>query len=93
MSATTAGWLSAYDASLLRFSKSPGRSLVKAILIIIGLALIALGVVYLLVPADSLPAFLPGHEAGLARPRMKHGLLSGAVGVLALAASFWVGRK
>jgi uncharacterized membrane-anchored protein YitT (DUF2179 family) len=66
---------------------------VRTILVIIGLVLIALGIVYLLVPADSLPAFLPGHEAGLARARIKHGLLSGAVGVVALAAGFWVGRK
>jgi hypothetical protein len=66
---------------------------VKAILIVIGLVLIALGIVYLTVPADSLPSFLPGHEAGLARVRMKHGLLAGAFGVVVLAAGFWAGRK
>ena len=65
----------------------------KAILIVIGLVLIALGIVYLMVPADSLPSFLPGHEAGLARVRMKHGLLAGALGVVVLAAGFWAGRK
>jgi len=66
---------------------------VKVILIVIGLVLIALGIVYLMVPADSLPSFLPGHEAGLARARTKHGLLAGALGVVVLAAGFWVGRK
>ncbi len=65
----------------------------KLILILLGIALIVLGGVYLMVPAESLPGFLPGHEVGLARPRMKHGLLSGALGVVLLGAGWWLGRK
>lgn len=65
----------------------------KTILIIIGLALIALGIVYLLIPADALPSFLPGHDATIARARTKHGLLAGAIGVVVLAVSVWMGRK
>ena len=70
-----------------------GGDTMKLILILLGIALIVVGAVYLMVPADSLPSFLPGHTAGLMRPRMKHGLLSGAIGVVLLAAGFWVGRK
>lgn len=65
----------------------------KLILILLGIVLIVLGGIYLMVPADSLPAFLPGHEAGLVRPRMKHGLLSGAIGIVLLGAGWWLGRK
>jgi hypothetical protein len=53
----------------------------KPILVVLGLALIAIAAVYFLVPADQLPNFVPGHEAGLMRPRMKHGLMAaGAAG-------------
>ena len=65
----------------------------KLILILLGIALIVIGAVYLMVPADSLPSFFPGHETGIARPRMKHGLLSGGIGIVLLAAGWWIGRR
>lgn len=65
----------------------------KAILTILGVILIVAAAVYFLVPADSLPGFFPGHEAGLARLRIKHGILSGGVGVVLLIASWFFGRK
>jgi hypothetical protein len=65
----------------------------KLAAMVLGIVLIVIAVVYLAVPADSLPSFLPGHEAGMMRPRMKHGLLAGAVGVVLLAAGWWMGRK
>jgi hypothetical protein len=48
---------------------------------------------YFLVPADSLPTFFPGHETGLMRIRAKHGMLSGAIGVVLLVASWFLGRR
>jgi hypothetical protein len=48
---------------------------------------------YFLVPADSLPDFFPGHETGLMRIRAKHGMLSGAAGVILLVVSWFLGRK
>ena len=48
---------------------------------------------YLLVPADALPTFFPGHETGLARIRFKHGLVSGTVGVMLLAVGWFMGRR
>jgi hypothetical protein len=59
----------------------------------LGIILIIVAVVYLTVPADSLPAFFPGHEAGLTRVRMKHGIASGVVGVVLLAIGWYVGRS
>jgi hypothetical protein len=65
----------------------------KTILLLLGALLIVVAVVYFVIPADSLPSFLPGHEAGLARPRMKHGIASGVVGVVLIAAGWFMGRR
>jgi hypothetical protein len=65
----------------------------KILLTVLGLALIAVAAVYFLMPADSLPSFLPGYEAGLMRPRMKHGIVAAVAGVVALAAGWWMGRR
>jgi hypothetical protein len=65
----------------------------KTIVIILGLALIVVAAIYFMMPADALPSFFPGHEAGLARIRVKHGLLSGGLGVVLLAGAWIMGRK
>ena len=63
----------------------------KTIAYLLGALLIVVAAIYLLVPADSLPAFFPGHEAGLTRIRIKHGLAAGAVGIVLLAVGWFVG--
>ena len=65
----------------------------KLILTVLGLVLIVAAVVYFLMPADQLPSFMPGHEAGVARVHMKHGLVSGVAGVVLLAAGWFMGRR
>jgi hypothetical protein len=65
----------------------------KLIATVLGVILIIVAVVYFVLPADQLPSFLPGHEAGLARIRMKHGIASGAVGVVLLAVGWFMGRR
>lgn len=65
----------------------------KLVLTLLGLALIVIAAIYFLMPADALPSFFPGHESGLARIRMKHGLVSGAVGVVLLAIGWFMGRR
>lgn len=65
----------------------------KLILTVLGIVLIVIAAVYFLLPADQLPSFFPGHVSGLARMRYKHGLVSGAAGVVLLAAGWWVGRR
>ena len=42
--------------------------------VILGIALLALAVVYWVEPAHSLPSFIPGHEAGSDHHHVKHGL-------------------
>lgn len=65
----------------------------KSIFLILGLALIVIAGMYFMMPADALPGFFPGHEAGLARIRVKHGLLSGGLGVVLILAAWIMGRK
>ena len=65
----------------------------KAIVTVLGVLLLILAAMYFLVPADSLPSYFPGHETGLMRIRAKHGMLSGGLGILLLAISWFLGRR
>ena len=65
----------------------------RALLFLLGIILIAVAAAYLLIPADSLPTFLPGHEAGLMRPRMKHGLVAGGAGIVLFILGWFLGRR
>ena len=65
----------------------------KLILSVLGLVLIVAAVVYFVMPADQLPSFMPGHEAGVTRMHMKHGVVSGVAGVILLAAGWFMGRR
>jgi hypothetical protein len=65
----------------------------KNIAYLIGTLLIVVGAIYLMVPADALPSFFPGADAALPRIRLKHGLASGAVGIVLLAIGWFFGRR
>jgi len=65
-----------------------GALAMKIACIVIGLALIAVAVVYFVVPAGQLPGFFPGYAAGEAHVHVKHGLVAGLIGVV-LAAIGW----
>ena len=65
----------------------------KLILTLLGVVLLVIAAVYFLVPADQLPGFFPGHEAGVTRMHYKHGIVSGVVGVVLRAAGAWIGRR
>ncbi|HXD44526.1 MAG TPA: hypothetical protein VN655_05255 [Pseudolabrys sp.] len=65
----------------------------KLILSVLGLVLIVAAVVYFVMPADQLPSFMPGHEAGVTRMHMKHGVVAGVAGVVLLAAGWFMGRR
>lgn len=65
----------------------------KLVCTLLGLVLIVIAVVYFLLPADQLPGFFPGHEAGVTRMHYKHGIVSGAIGVVLLAVGWFVGRR
>ena len=65
----------------------------KTVAYVLGALLIVIALIYLMMPADSLPSFMPGHEAGLTRPRVKHGLAAGALGIILLVAGWVLGRR
>jgi len=60
-----------------------GRLLVW-LAVLVGLALIALAVVYWVEPAKSLPSWIPGHEAGSNHHHIKHGIAAFLLGVACL---------
>jgi hypothetical protein len=55
--------------------------------------LLIIAAIYFFVPADQLPGFFPGHEEGVTRVHMKHGIVSGVAGIVLLAAGIWMGRR
>lgn len=65
----------------------------KLVLTVLGIILLVVAAVYFVMPADQLPGFLPGHEAGVSRIHAKHGIVAGVAGLVLLAAGVWVGRR
>jgi hypothetical protein len=71
----------------------PEETFMKLILTLLGVVLLVVAAVYFLVPADQLPGFFPGHEAGVTRVHYKHGVVAAVAGVVLLAAGMWAGRR
>jgi hypothetical protein len=65
----------------------------KLVLTLLGVVLLVVAAVYFLVPADQLPGFMPGHEAGATRVHVKHGIASGVVGLVLIGAGTFLGRR
>ena len=65
----------------------------KPVLTVLGIVLIIVAAVYFMMPADQLPGFFPGHEAGVDRIHAKHGIVAGVAGLVLLAAGVWMGRR
>jgi len=65
----------------------------KLVLTLLGVILLVIAAVYFLVPADQLPGFFPGHEAGVARVHTKHGIVAGVIGLILIAAGTFMGRR
>lgn len=60
---------------------------------VVGLVLIILAAAYFLTPANSLPSFLPGYDARVAKINYKHGGAALVVGVGCLAYALLSGRR
>jgi hypothetical protein len=65
----------------------------KLIVTLLGVVLLVVAAVYFLLPADQLPGFFPGHEAGVTRMHTKHGVVSGVAGLVLLGLGVWMGRR
>ena len=64
----------------------------RAVAVILGLAFAAVAIVYWVVPAGSLPSFVPGYDAGSSLIHVKHGIAAAAAAVLFLALGWYAGR-
>jgi hypothetical protein len=60
------------------------RRLLAILAVILGIALIAVAIVYWAEPAKSLPSFFPGHQGGSNHHHTKHGIASFLVGLACL---------
>jgi len=49
-------------------------------------------VIYFVMPAGSLPTFMPGYEAGSQHVHMKHAVLAAVAAVVLLLIGWFVGR-
>ena len=65
----------------------------KLALLLLGVLLLVVAGFYFVFPADQLPAFFPGHEAGVSRIHFKHGIIAAAAGVVLIAGGWWMGRR
>ena len=65
----------------------------KLILTLLGVVVLIVAAVYFVVPADQLPGFFPGHQAGVTHAHIKHGIVAAVVGVVLLVAGVMMGRR
>ena len=63
--------------------------LLSALIAVVGVLCLVVGVIYIAEPARSLPAFFPGHQAGLVHHHAKHGIAAMILGLGVLAAA-WI---
>jgi hypothetical protein len=64
----------------------------RIIITLLGVVLLIVAGLYFLLPADQLPGFLPGHEAGVSRIHTTHGLVAGIAGIVLLGTGWWMDR-
>jgi hypothetical protein len=70
------------------------KKLLVLLLVIVGLAFVALGIYYMVTPAGSLPHGLPGYLAGSSHKHLKHGFAALAVAAACgIVAWFSTGKK
>jgi hypothetical protein len=61
--------------------------------LILGIIFLILAIVYFVIPAGSLPGFLPGFEAGSEHTHLKHGVAALVVAVVLFVISWYAGRN
>jgi uncharacterized membrane protein len=65
----------------------------RLILTLLGVVLLIFAGVYFLIPGEQLPSFFPGHDTGVMRVHVKHGMVAAVAGLVLLAAGWWMGRR
>jgi hypothetical protein len=64
---------------------------VTLVLVVVGAIFLAVGIVYYVVPAGSIPSFIPGHLAGVTAHRTRRGLALVILGAVVLFAGIAAG--
>jgi hypothetical protein len=64
----------------------------KALAYLLGVILIIIAGIYVMLPADQLPSFMPGFDPSLDRVRLKHGIVAGGAGVVLFGLGWFLGR-
>ena len=65
----------------------------RNVAIVLGLLFAVIAVVDWVVPAGSLPGFVPGFEAGATRVHVKHGIVAAVVALVLFAVAWYAGRS
>jgi len=66
---------------------------IRSGLVVLGVIFLVIACAYWLVPAGSLPGFVPGFEAGSPRVHIKHGVAALAVAAVCFIVAWFVGRS
>ena len=61
--------------------------------VVLGIGFIALAIFYWMTPANMLPTFVPGYDAALSTPHIKHGIASLVVGLALLVYAWFASAK
>ena len=61
--------------------------------VVFGLGFVALAIYYWVTPADTLPMFVPGYDAAMTSPHIKHGIASLVVGLALLIYAWFASAK
>ncbi|HEY5221256.1 MAG TPA: hypothetical protein VIJ29_03910 [Candidatus Paceibacterota bacterium] len=61
--------------------------------VIFGVGFVALAIYYWVTPADMLPMFVPGYDAAMTIPHIKHGIASVVVGLALLIYAWFASAK
>jgi len=64
----------------------------RNVAIVLGIIFAIIAVVYWVVPAGSLPQFVPGFDAGSEHIHLKHGVVAAVAAILLFAAAWYSGR-
>jgi hypothetical protein len=59
------------------------------LLVAVAIVFAVMAVVYFVTPANQLPSFFPGHQAGLTKHHTKHGLAALGIAVVALIGAWF----
>lgn len=69
------------------------KKILNILAVVLGIGFIVLAVYYWMTPADMLPVLLPGYNAALTTPHIKHGIASLVLGLALLIYAWFASAK